>query len=283
MGYGGNLNMGYKNKIPTVDSNEIKTQDIHEHEEGYDRHEGVYFAFIDVLGFKNLYTTEQSSNAKSKKSFSDLCGEVFDDYFDSVKFLCEKRSQSLFCIGQISDTLYCYTDNCNMLIDFLYEFQCFNLRAMSQGIFFRGGVAHDEIFCRDDFQYYGKCVINAYMLEEEISKMPRIVIDYKTYNDIQKCVQEHEPPCGVNNFVIEGKDGRYYLDVFGIINVAKNNTKIEQHIVGEMYSQVNDLVTQLEKRIGDSIQKFEFDYANHQKYVYLKNDLGEKLQEKEKI
>lgn len=85
---------------------------------------------------------------------------------------------------------------------------------MTQDVFFRGGIANGNLFYKEDYQFYGESVINAYLLESQISRNPIIIVDEKTYDIISSSQ-------GYDKF-ITSKNGRYYLAPFSYLEHSFN-------------------------------------------------------------
>ena len=77
---------------------------------------------------------------------------------------------------------------------------------MSEDVFFRGGIAKGNLYQKEKYQFYGNSVIYAYLLENNISHNPIIIIDSKTDKDLQ---QEKD-----YNELIKHKGNRVYLNPF---------------------------------------------------------------------
>lgn len=247
--------MAYKNPEPKLDEifddyNEVIESD-------YTRVDEVYFAFIDVLGFKKTFDDIRISEEEDR---ADKYRDVFNYYFElmnEARFM--KREVSTGCYaGQTSDSLYFYTDRADFLVEFMKIFSHFNLYAMSKDVFFRGGIAKGNLYKKEKYQFYGDSVIYAYLLESVISKYPIVVIDEKTNEDL-KCMSEYKK-------IVDKKNGRYYIKPFEflyqdvILDTDKSlNRKIDADII------INN--------IENNRRLFEYDAENYEKYAFLQKEL----------
>lgn len=233
--------------INTVLNNGSQTNEV------YGEPKLVYFAFIDVLGFK------ESFKDGSDEKFAD----VFAYYFDIVnasRILDARRSD--WYAGQTSDTLYFYTEDINCLVEYIKIFSFFNLYAMQKDVFFRGGIARDNLRVKAEYQYYGKSVISAFCLEDEISNNPIITIDEATYTQMQQVVERSEL-----DKLIKEKDHRFFLHPF----YSKKLRKEDLELVSE--SSVRDFdENEIEKVIEGNIKKNEFNNHVYSKYLFLKKE-----------
>ena len=247
----------YINPIPSVDSPVLaQTHDATYDLNDYTAKDFVYFAFIDVLGFKKAF---DDNHLIRNDNCADKFKKVFTYYFDlmnSANFKI-KPERPLSYAGQTSDSLYFYTERADILIDFLKIFSHFYVYAMTQDVFFRGGIAKGNLYCKEDYQFYGESVINAYLLESQISRNPIITIDENTY----KVLVDIDPEC---KKLIKLQNERHYLGPFAYLehgftlNIDDPSTKIRE-IDQE----------KLQKTIEENKSKFEYDSNNYGKYVFL--------------
>lgn len=245
----------YKNSPPTLD--DVIIPPIISN--SYTDFENIYFAFIDVLGFKNNYMNEKNN--------IDTYKNIFSFYFDlmgSTKFMSSNPTDSY--IGQTSDSLYFYTKRQDYLVEFILLFLYFNVYAMTKDVFFRGGISKGKLSYKENHQFFGDSVIRAYLIESSVAQSPRIVIDEDTYQDIKK--EKHFDK------IIKRENGRYYLEPFAYFankeyidtllmmnNVELSNWKVDKSIINQ--------------NILNQKHKFECDNKNFGKYTFLENKLRE--------
>lgn len=257
--------MAYKNPLPSVDDETVqfsklkerKTEDSSEND--YTIKKLVYFAFIDVLGFKKTFDDNRKNDADD---FADKYRKVFNYYFElmnAAKFMRDRKSTGCYA-GQTSDSLYFYTSRIDILTEFIKIYSHFNLYAMSEDVFFRGGIAKGNLYIKEDYQFYGDSVIYAYLLESSISKNPIIVIDEKTYNDITKIDN-------IESLIITKKT-RHYIKPFAFLEnsfrLAIDDTFILQKID----------VNKIRENILNNLNLFEYDSRNFEKYTFLIEELN---------
>lgn len=250
----------YKNPDPTAGGSiNMDKKDPEVEKNGYSEKKTVYFVFLDVLGFRKAFDVEKQSDDDLKENESiKKFRDVFEHYFaimDSTSFI----NKTFDCYaGQTSDSLYFYTNRIEFLFEFLKIFSYFNVYAMTKDVFFRGGIAKGSLYCKEDYQFYGDSVVNAYLLESEISKNPRIIVDENTYNEILNMSDDTE--------LIFSKDvGRAYLKPFA-------------YLENDFLMDLNyDLVEEISKDKLQSIiiknkKKFEYDSRNYGKFTFLSKE-----------
>ncbi len=265
----------HKNKYPSLKG------PLQEREEDtvYTHYPKVYFAFLDVLGFKYDYEVwERQKEKRSEDAPDKKYTEVFSYYFllmQAARFM-QQRGE-LHYAGQTSDSLYFYTSRIDYLVDFIKIFSVFNKFSMSQEVFFRGGIAQGQLFVKNDYQFYGDSVIRAYLLESEIARKPFIYIDEKTNEDLHNYLIKSDTKLYKD---IVGSDGnRFYIRPFN----SFSNSNIEDCLQEDTDLSLKniDLV-----RIGEILKMkkelFEYHPKTFSKYCDLlgEYDNGSKLNKK---
>lgn len=243
----------YTNPVPSLDAEEIDfVPTINE----YTPIESVYFAFIDVLGFTQAFV---DNRLRDNDEITDKFKRVFIYYSELMMTVDRlgKRIGAVSYAGQTSDSLYFYTNDPSHLVDFLKIFSHINVFAMSNDVFFRGGIANGNLYYKEKYQFYGDSVILAYSLEKQISKYPRIVIDEKTY----KAIKTH-PDC--EKLVVNSKD-RYYLLPFACFDNSFDLGLPKKELKEVKKEEACSV-------IEENITKFEYDAKTYEKYLFLRNE-----------
>lgn len=250
--------MAYKNPVPTLTNASVGRPG--EVMEDYPMHEDVYFAFIDVLGFKQVFDENRED---PKKRFATKYESIFK-YYSQLMRDAKFASSGISKAGQTSDSLYFYTDRIDFMAEFIKVYLHFSQYSMSQNVFFRGGVAKGCLFVNEPHQFYGDSVIKAYLLEEKISKFPRIAFDRETFEALSGI------PEIKNILVEEKKSGRFYLTPFTKIS----KTELA-NITGLDISQIQSIDRkEIVRYIGKGKSQFEFDERNYPKYQFLADELA---------
>ncbi len=259
--------MAYNNPVPalSLDESDRKGQSKKDSKvEDYVFHKSVYFAFIDVLGFKQAFDDNRKD---PKKEFAKAYQDVFNYYsllLSKTNIVQPGFSQA----GQTSDSLYYYTERIDYLAEFIKIYLHFSWYAMSKDVFFRGGIANGCLFVNTPYQFYGDCVIKAYLLEEKISKFPRIALDEKTYSDLSDYLKAED---GIGMLISDDKNGRYYLKPF--VDIARTEVA---SITNLDISQIKSFKKKaIQKNIENGEDRFEFDERNYPKYHFLHDEINQ--------
>ena len=250
--------MAYTNPVPSLPSDDSGKKIALNRSvfiENYDFHSSVYFAYIDVLGFKQAFDDNRKD---PKKQFAEAYKDVFKYYGQLLRDANIVQAE-FSTAGQTSDSLYYYTDRIDFVAEFIKIYLHFSLYAMSKDVFFRGGIANGCLFVDAPHQFYGDCVIKAYLLEEKISRFPRIALDQKTFSDLQEIDD-------VRDMLISDKNtGRFYLNPFVCVKESElvSITNLDNSQIQPIERGI--ILSNIEK----GRDRFEFDDNNYQKYQYL--------------
>ena len=242
--------MAYINPNPEIKD---EKETINTQESDYKEINEVYFAFIDVLGFKKTFDDIKVNKLVTAEKYRD----VFNYYFElmnSSKLMDREKNTGCYA-GQTSDTLYFYTSRTDYLLQFIKIFSHFSLYAMTQNVFFRGGIAKGSLFKKEDYQFFGDSVIGAYLLESNISKNPIITVDEKTHNDM---IEEND----YKKFVKDDQ-GRHYIKPFTLLYEDVTLDIIEG------FGRRDVDAKQIEDNIKNNMSVFEYYANNYQKYSFL--------------
>lgn len=225
----------------------------------YNELKSTYFVFMDVLGFKQTF----SNLTKEIKSVF----EYFNSLMSQLGFL--EKSPGKCYAGQTSDSLYFYTTDLNYLVCFINVFLHFGLYAMSKNVFFRGGISKGTLYVNKPYQFYGDCVINSFLLEEDIAQMPRIAIDKKTVKDLNGNTQ---------NWNIEEIKERTYLNFFSKSVLTDVDEYLDEPSAENQIIDL-DFIKAIRTKITTNMTKLEFNDKTYQKYYYLKDSCDNFIKE----
>lgn len=269
----------YVNPIPSVEDEEERRDNI-EYGTEYDYKTKVFFAFIDVLGFKNAFDEhrecddsetdadgEEHKNIAIAKRFQD----VFVYYFElmnATNIISQKEKTGCYA-GQTSDSLYFYSPREDWLLEYIKVFLHLNLYAMSQDVFFRGGIAKGNLFVKDPYQFYGESVIYSYLLESEISKFPIIVVDENTYEAIKDFPE--------TKTLVKEMNGRHYLNIFAPLSADFELGLDEEAMIIVREIDEEQILRNIKKNKG----KFEYSAKNHEKYAFLLREYQKYIEQRD--
>ena len=267
-------NMAYENPSPKLYDEESSVTIKQEYPTAdYKQMNDMYFAFIDVLGFKQTFDENRKNTNSEFASAFKKTFQYFSLLMNSTKFA---EAENQWNAGQTSDSLYFYTDRIDYLAVFIKIYSHFSLFAMINDVFFRGGIAKGTLFVEKPHQFYGDSVIKAYLLECSIAREPRIVLDKSTCIDLmnestmENFIKPNDPP------------GRSYVKPFVLVDNSElqgltNTDALQLQNIGSVELQT------IQENIQANMERFEFDDKNYRKYAFLQAEFDKARNEWQKI
>lgn len=218
-----------------------------------------YVAFLDILGFKDLVNSSGSSCGEILKiykflnSYSDMIFRFLKDGYEDIEDRIKMKI--------MSDSICVYTEASNShalfeLVNFCTVFQ-YNLLVIDPCIFIRGGITYGDMYAKDDI-LFGPALTEAYLLEENNAKVPRIIMCKSTLDRGRSTIDEQFQKL-LDSWVFRDDDAFYTLDYFVLL--------------GEMVlPQINTIISNwLSTTTNESIRK---------KYLYVEKQIRRHLEEK---
>lgn len=123
----------------------------------------LYFAFLDVIGYKSYLDKDISTNSLDFKDRLQSAFEVFNEV-NGAHFHHKSISDSIF--------LHCNSEN---PIDFFKLLKKIFISFLQNGILIRGGVSYNRHFENQNITY-SLALTEAYLLESSAAIFPRILI-----------------------------------------------------------------------------------------------------------
>lgn len=247
------------------------------------KYEKRLVAFIDILGFKEIIRTSEFNSSKLKLIYETLLFlktkekpeewglqlvEIEEDAqkrgvanFDiSTKTACTCFSDSIVVSIEIQD--YNINEAATTLITNL---SLIGAKLMTEGMLFRGALTIGNIIHKDNGLVMGPALIDAYQLECQVAKNPRIILSNKLL--------------GLLNYPITTKRNRYpyhqYINRFEDGCVGFHQMVYFEVLQSWTEMEISKLKTELKKikqTIIDGLDSsFEFPDI-HSKFKWLKNE-----------
>ncbi|AYE34256.1 hypothetical protein [Clostridium septicum] len=168
---------------------------------------------IDILGFSQMIIN----------SCTDGYG---NDLLKEISYLINKNKQCIIPNKYSEGKIKIYTDNMivgypikddgeeelDEILDNVSEYQ-FNLSL--EGLFVRGGVSIGEFYINEDI-VFGPALLDAHNTESTLACYPRIILDNKTVNRLQKYINYYEVAPQQNKILIDS-DGQWFLNYLNTI------------------------------------------------------------------
>ena len=168
---------------------------------------------IDILGFSQMIV--------------DSCNNKYgDDLLKEINSLINKNKQCIIKNKYSQGKIKIYTDNMivgypikddgeeelNEILDNVSEYQ-FNLAL--EGLFVRGGISVGEFYINEDI-VFGPALLDAHHVESDLACYPRIVLDDKTVNRLQRYINNYDIAPQRNKILIDN-DGQWFLNYLNTI------------------------------------------------------------------
>jgi hypothetical protein len=259
--------MAYTNPKPQLHDEEKEVSIPHQEKTtaDYTQWESVYFAFVDVLGFKQTFDENRKNpSGEFAKSFKESF-QYFRLLMNGARFA---DNDNQWNAGQTSDSLYFYTTRPDYLSAFIKIYSHFSLYAMSKDVFLRGGIAKGNLYVDKPHQFYGDSVIKAYLLENSVAKNPIIVIDRNTYDDLKNAED------AISFLVEELPPKRSYIKPFVSIDTGELQAFLKVS-PSDLHAITDDVWTEINRNIEKNLERFEFDDKNYHKYAFLQKQLND--------
>ncbi len=162
-----------------------------------------YVGFLDILGFKKIVCEKEEKDILNifeqiqciidnlKKEF-DIVPIFYRIMSDSIVVACDDSippalTVVLYCCGKIQELL------------------------LANGILLRGGVSHGKFYYNEAIMY-GKGLVSAYELENNISKYPRIVVDTSSIIEYKSKMKDTDVYFELFNLLEKDTQDIYYID-----------------------------------------------------------------------
>lgn len=229
-------------------------------------YENYFVAFIDILGFKKIIDNSTLEGVLYIFKFFNTYLEDLkipkysETNLEDVEYVSIINAADVkFKVMSDSIVFYIKDDAQNALLALLATCMLFQqlLFNITPSILSRGGVVHGQFYINGDIMF-GKALTNAYLLESQNAKYPRIIMNKSLLDDFGNEMLE--------GFVFEDFDYFYSVDAVKAI-LGKN-------ITGK------DDFKKFEKQVNQALA-VSTDNAVREKYIYLKERINNVKKEKE--
>lgn len=222
-----------------------------------------YFAFMDILGFKNLVRNSTCDEILSiyneaKKQYDIVMRK--DDKFEPLFNLSDMHIQIM------SDTvcIYIYSDLPNALPSLIYICVFFQARMLRQypPVLIRGGISKGPLYANEDI-IFGEALVDAYLLENNNAVVPRVILTKSLIDNCTNCDEALKK--SLNDILFRDYDGFYSLEysfVFYWMGRTGHEAEIEK--VCQYIQNVLDTTT---------------DNSIRNKYLYLSSRISNAMSE----
>jgi len=188
------------------------------------KYENRLVAFIDILGFKDIVKQSESDTSKIELLFSALnflknweTSENWDLKLVEVEVSAQKVGVKSFDIrGKTSCTTFSdsivvsvrVSDNVNeMASTLIVNLAYIGAVLLQKGILFRGGLTIGNLVHNENGTVFGQGLIDAYMLEHNSAKYPRIILSDKLINLLNYPIDSKQYSYPYHQYLCRFEDG----------------------------------------------------------------------------
>lgn len=237
--------------------------------------------FFDILGFRDLvdkeFIKDQSKSEKIYKVFEFINqfyqDEIPDKYNPSKQITFFSDSIVISFIPDDPDTIFTTISTIQILL----------VNLANMGIVMRGGISVGHL-CHDSKYLFGPAFINAYDIESNLAKFPRIICDDSIILLSQKGKPLHSAKQDLEIFtqiIREDDDDYWYIDYIGNIESMFDNgyeqidylSKIYTFIVENLKEGTKDCVLEkykwMKQKYNDTTRSILSDIRQKEHYSDL--------------
>lgn len=211
-----------------------------------------YFAFIDLLGFKEIVKTKTCSEIanifdEAKKQYT--VNRVNDD---GVEIPVIPPEDIHYYIMSDSVCIYIRDDNKSALPVLLWLCMDFQVRmlCLDTPILVRGSISRGDIF-EDNNVLFGPAMVEAYLRAEKLAHVPRIILSANLYDE----TTDRTDKAFLDGFTRPEPDGFYVINYINYFCIHNSTLKYREN--------VNNYIS---KVLSSSL-----DQSIREKYLYVKS------------
>lgn len=174
-----------------------------------------FIAFLDILGFSNMVKSDFESPFQNKTFFTKL--------FKIYNYTSSLHESSMgLSIIQFSDSIVLSVPfSEDVFSQFLSVIATYQYDLFREGIICRGGIAYGKHFLQESF-LFSNGLIEAYRIESEIARYPRIVVSTDLIDLIYKNGETDK-----NIPLIKENDGLFFVDFLKDMDLVESSTYLK--------------------------------------------------------
>jgi len=183
-----------------------------------DYYQERYTLFIDILGFKRKIEQIGNNSPLSNGVFENIIKiqnvilPSSEKFFTNISKFDRNIDDLQITVFSDSIVISCHSPKNPFSGAFFAIMAAFNLskKLLAEGALTRGGIAKNLLYHKNGV-VFGKALIEAYKLENEVACYPRIVVDNDVVNIWKTSIKNITPWIDV---LVEDPDGFYRVDFF---------------------------------------------------------------------
>jgi hypothetical protein len=201
-----------------------------------------YAAFLDILGFSEIVRKTEHDTAPTRvNALATALAEIGSQHLsvnESVDFQFQSFSDSIVISSAETST---------GLLHILQSISDLSVRLLREGLLLRGAIAKGKLH-HDRSIMFGPALLDAYSIETNIAKFPRVILSRDVYRDFQDIASGHQIPQ-----VLLAEDGPPYLHIFARLRILNETRPTVDFLNSEEILQAQACQRAIQGLLDDSI------------------------------
>jgi hypothetical protein len=201
-----------------------------------------YVAFLDILGFSDIVRkTDHDPTPVRVNAIAESLTEIGSHHAsvnESDDFQFQSFSDSIVMSSALTP---------KGLLHILNSISELSIRLLSVGLLLRGAIAKGNLY-HDGSVIFGAALLDAYAIETNIAKYPRLILSRDVYCDFQVVASSLQIPQ-----VLLAEDGPPYLHVFARLRMLNEAPATFDYLNSEEALQAQACQRAIQNLLDDSI------------------------------
>ncbi|MCH2228549.1 MAG: hypothetical protein MK033_12320 [Candidatus Caenarcaniphilales bacterium] len=241
------------------------------------KYEKYIVSFIDILGWGEIIKTKNAEEIyKIHKYFSMFLADVQELNSIRENAITLQFSDSMICMKKVKEE-----HQSGVLFDQINDLLRFQMELAGKNILIRGGITVGDLFIEKSTNtYFGPAWNQAYYLESEIAKQPRIIID----NDLIEDFNSHTSSYAAVHHMDYPEMEQEYINSMLTYDIDEGGSKVFfiDYIEGAVNGEADEemIIPFLEKHrkyIIETLNSSDIQDCVRKKFEWLKSYYNKKI------
>jgi hypothetical protein len=203
-----------------------------------------YVAFVDILGFSAIVRKTDHDTTPNRidalvKALTEI-GSHHPAINEGDDFQFQSFSDSI-----VMSSASTFTG----LLHILHSISDLSIRLLRTGLLTRGGIAKGKLH-HDQAVIFGPAFLDAYDIEENIAKYPRVILSREVYREFQKIASSMRIPQ-----VLLAEDGPPYLHIFAHFTMLNEVSPTTDFLNSDEVLEAQACQRSIQNLLDDSIHE----------------------------
>jgi hypothetical protein len=214
-----------------------------------EKYEERYCAYVDILGFREMINDLD----KGKLSVEEM--HTLLSFVHKPIGMSTNLWPTGFRAQSISDAVAISTNvNYAGLYEMLRAIEGLTLQLLDKGYFIRGGLVKGRLY-HDEQMVFGRAFVEAYRLESEVARFPRVMVTREVWLDFEKYKAEQQKPIDFENWIIQADDGPMFVNSLRSTASFAYRTKLENVNLSPPEQKNLDHITEVQNIIQKKLDE----------------------------